>query len=355
MHPAEPILLPATATVRDALVTIDRGGLGVCALVDPAGRPLALLSDADLRRGLIAGCALADPARPLAAGPPVVRPLNDPRDRIDHAARTAGAPFVAVVDPDGRLVGIEAVDLAAPRPALPNRVVVMAGGVGRRLRPHTLNTPKPMLKVGPKPILETIVEGFVKYGFTRFAFCVNYRADLIVDHFGDGRRHGVEIAYVQEEAPLGTAGALALLPARPAEPFFVVNGDVLTSVNFAHLLARHADSGARATMCVREYEHEIPFGVVAVDGDRLAAIAEKPLSRHLVNAGIYVLDPSMLALLERGERIDMPALFARALAAGAPVHAYPITEYWIDIGQRDDFARANFEYADRGTGDAAPV
>lgn len=344
MHPIEPVLLPASATVRDALVTIDRGGLGVAALVDPAGRPLALLTDADLRRGLIAGCALVDPALPLAPAPCAVCAVNDSLDRIRHAAETSGAPFVAVVDPDGRLCGIERVDLAAPRERHGNRVVVMAGGVGRRLRPHTLNVPKPMLKVGPKPILETIVEGFVKYGFTRFTFCVNYRADLIVDHFGDGRALGVEIAYVQEEEPLGTAGALALLPAAPDRPFFVVNGDVLTSVNFAHLLARHADLGARATMCVREYEHEVPFGVVRAEGERLAGITEKPLTRYLVNAGIYVLDPSLLALLSRGERIDMPALFARAIEAGHPACAYPITEYWIDIGRHGDFARANLEY-----------
>lgn len=362
MKPIDALRLSPASTLRDALITIDSGGMSLALVVDPAGRLLGTLTDGDLRRGLIAGLALGDPVAGLVNREPVTHGVNDSREAILHTALTRRIYQIPIVDADGRVVGLEEVDALVRGAARDNLVVIMAGGQGTRLQPLTLNVPKPMLKVGPRPMLETIVESFVKYGFTRFAFCVNYRSNLIFDHFGDGNKFGVEIFYIEEKSPLGTAGALGLLPRRPAGPFLVINGDVLTNVNYGHLLERHVARGDFATMGVRDYEFQVPFGVVNLDGDRITAIDEKPVHRHLVSGGLYVLEPAAVDLIPAGQPFDMPSLFRAAIAAGRPVGAFPITDYWIDVGRPDDFRRANAcggrvpgtppDPADAATGDA---
>lgn len=220
----------------------------------------------------------------------------------------------------------------------------MAGGVGSRLRPLTDDTPKPMLRVGDRPLLETILENFIEYGFHHFYFSVNYMADVIKDHFRDGSRWGVSIEYLHEVERLGTAGALRLLPGRPPNELLVMNGDLLTKINFSHLLDFHAAHGSSGTMCVKEYELQVPYGVVNIDNHRITGVDEKPVKRFFVNAGIYVLQPDSLDLLPASGYFDMPSLFEKMIASRRETAAFPVREYWLDIGQMADYDRANGEF-----------
>jgi NDP-sugar pyrophosphorylase family protein len=220
----------------------------------------------------------------------------------------------------------------------------MAGGAGSRLRPLTSDTPKPMLKVGERPILETIVLQFKDYGFQRFVIAMHYLGEQIADYFGDGSRFGAEITYLRETEPLGTAGALSLLADRPTEPFFLMNGDLLTKLNFASLMAFHQSSGAPVTMCVREHALTIPYGVTEICGDRLERVVEKPTIRHLVNAGIYACNPNVIDLVPSDRASTMIDVMQLLIAQGTRPSVFPIHEYWVDVGQYGDFVRAGAEY-----------
>ena len=226
-----------------------------------------------------------------------------------------------------------------------NWIVLMAGGLGQRLRPMTSNLPKPLLKVGERPLLETILKTFIDYNFHKFFVSVNYHADMIKDHFGDGGRWNVEIRYLEEEDRLGTAGALGYIPDECLnEPLIVMNGDVLTKVNFDYLLDFHREQKMLATMCVREYGLQIPFGVVNIDSHAVTAIEEKPTYTAFINAGIYVLEPELLKHAQAGQPRDMTDLLAEVISAGDHVAAFPIREYWRDIGKVDDLDQANFDF-----------
>jgi len=219
----------------------------------------------------------------------------------------------------------------------------MAGGLGTRLHPLTKELPKPMLRVGSRPILETILMGFKEHGFSRFAISVNHKAELIRDYFGDGSRWDTEITYVQESIRLGTAGALSLLPERPSESILVMNGDVLSRVNFAALVEYHNDCAAKATMCVREFEFQVPYGVIRVDGQTVMAVDEKPIHKWLVNAGIYVLEPDVLDLIPHNTHFDMTSVIEQLVQSKQRTVVFPLREYWLDIGHHADFERAQLE------------
>jgi NDP-sugar pyrophosphorylase family protein len=223
-------------------------------------------------------------------------------------------------------------------------VVLMAGGLGSRLAPLTDDIPKPMLKVGNKPLLETIIESLAGYGLTRIFIAVNYKAEVVKARFGVGSAWGVDISYLHEEQPLGTGGALSLLPEEPPAPFLVMNSDLLTNLNFRHLLAYHSDHGCKATVCVREHAVQVPYGVVGVRDHQLTGIEEKPVQRHFINAGIYVLDPYAARLVPKDTRFDMTNLIERLLAENAPISVFPIREFWLDIGHHDDYTAANGRY-----------
>jgi NDP-sugar pyrophosphorylase family protein len=251
---------------------------------------------------------------------------------------------IPVLDEQGRIVDLKILEDLIKRSSQDNWVVLMAGGLGARLRPLTNDCPKPMLRIGNKPLLETILENFIDFGYQRFFMAVNYKAEMIEDHFGDGSDWGVTIEYLREKKPLGTAGALGLLPARPSLPFLVMNGDVLTKINLQHLLDFHQTYQAKATMCVREYRFQVPYGVIQTDQHRLKIIDEKPVQKFFVNAGIYVLEPLVLDFVPDNDYLDMPALFEGLITKGLETIVFPIREYWMDIGRLDDIERANGEY-----------
>ena len=334
------LVLPS-ASIRDAVRVIDAAALQVALVVDEDGRLLGTVTDGDVRRAILAGASLDDAVTGAMNDSPTTAREHDDRDVLLGMMRQKRLHQIPVLNAAWRVIGLEILDDLITPEAKPNAVVLMAGGLGTRLRPLTNDTPKPLLRVGPKPILQTILEAFIEHGFSRFYLSVNYLAEQVEEHFGDGSKWGVEIDYLREKERLGTAGALSLLPEAPEAPFFVMNGDLLTRLNFANVLDFHTQNGAAATMCVREYEMQVPYGVIDTESHRILDIREKPTERYLVNGGVYVLDPSALALIPEGQRFDMPDLFNRLIGQEKTVSAFPIREYWMDIGQPDDFRRAN--------------
>jgi NDP-sugar pyrophosphorylase family protein len=220
----------------------------------------------------------------------------------------------------------------------------MAGGLGKRLRPLTDEMPKPLLSVGNKPLLQNILESFVHQHFSHFFISVNYKADSIKNYFGDGSQWGIDIRYLEEDKRLGTAGALRLIAERPNAPVIVMNGDLLTRVNFRDLLNYHVERGSSATMCVCEYDVEVPFGVVEINGYQIEKIIEKPIHRFFVNAGIYVIDPDLFDMIPIDTYLDMTSFFDKMIDAGKKTAVFPIHEYWLDVGRVADLDRADFEF-----------
>lgn len=338
------VLLSGEATIREAVQALDAGSMQIVLVVDAGGRLLGTVTDGDIRRGILRGVALTDSVQRIMNAEPTVARADEGREAILAKMQGRQLHHIPLVDAERRVVGLETLDeLVHSRPK-PNRVVLMAGGLGSRLRPLTDDCPKPMLKVGTKPLLETILENFIEHGFRSFSISVNYMAEMVKAHFGDGSRWGVAIDYLEEPRQLGTAGALSLLAERPSHPLVVMNGDVLTKVNFSQLLDFHAGHRAAGTMCVREYDYQVPYGVVRIDGHRIGGIEEKPVQHFFVNAGIYVLEPAALELIPRDVRFDMPSLFEALVRRGDETAVFPIREYWLDIGQMADYDRANGEF-----------
>lgn len=336
------LLIPETS-IREAIRLIDLSDVQIVLVVDKDRRLLGTVTDGDVRRGILKGISLDDPVKKIMNSSPITRHANESRKFIISKMRAKKVRQLPVIDEDGRLVGLETYDeLLAPKEKT-NLVILMAGGLGERLRPLTEKCPKPMLKIGDKPILENILTNFIEYGFRRFFISVNYMADTIKSHFGNGFDWGVEIEYLHENHRLGTAGALSLIPENPSEPILVMNGDLMTKINFSQLLDFHSEQKAKATMCVREYDFQVPYGVVKLDHHTITAIEEKPVQRLFVNAGIYVLEPEVLNMIPKNIYFDMPTLFEEMISQRYETAAFPIREYWLDIGHLEDFERANME------------
>jgi len=345
MNDFRKILLAPGATIRQALKIIDSGSMKIALVADESERLLGTLTDGDIRRAILKGHGLDDAIEGIYSRTPTTCGVNDPREKILQLAVAHKLYQIPVVDSAGRIVGIAEVDDLLQPEHRTNKVVIMAGGLGTRLSPLTDATPKPMLHVGNKPILETIIENFAKYGYSDIILSVSYKSHVIEDYFGDGGAFGVNIEYVHESKRMGTAGALSLLRDRLTEPFFVMNGDLLTNVNFEHLRDYHISHDAVATMAVREYDFQVPYGVVNVQNGLIASIEEKPVHKFFVSAGIYMLSPQALAHVPTDEFFDMPTLFEALIARKYVAVSFPIREYWLDIGRISDFERANSDYS----------
>jgi dTDP-glucose pyrophosphorylase len=338
------ILLKPTSTIKDALKIIDSGAMKIALVVDEDEKLLGTLTDGDIRRGLLNNLSLDDSIESVIFKNPTVCNIKDTKEHILEVAIERKLYQVPIVDNEGRLVGIEEMDELL-KPAIKiNKVVLMVGGLGTRLRPLTEHTPKPMLKVGNKPILETIILNFKKYGFTNIILSVSYKSEIIEEYFKDGREFGVNIEYIHESKRMGTAGALSLMRDKLNEPFFVMNGDLLTNINFEHMMEYHLSNNAIATMGVREYDFQVPYGVVNVDGENILSIEEKPVHSFFVSGGVYVLDSKVLDFIPSDEFYDMPMLFEKVIENKMKSISFPIREYWLDIGRLEEFEKANNEY-----------
>lgn len=333
-------LLPPEATLHEAVANLDASALQIVLVVSPDDALIGTITDGDIRRGLLRGLTLGSAVTSVMKRDPLVVPAEMHRDTILQLMQANVFSAIPVVDAARRVVGLHLLsELLAPRPR-PNLMVIMAGGQGVRLRPNTANCPKPLLEIAGKPMLEHIIERAKAAGFHRFVLAVHYLGHMIEDHFGDGSRLDVQISYLREESPLGTAGAISLLQPKPGAPFLVSNGDVLTDINYGELLDFHCQHAAAATMAVRLHEWQHPFGVVLTKGVDIVGFEEKPIARTHINAGIYVLDPGVLQVLNPNEHCDMPALFGRLQDRSERTIVYPMHEPWLDVGRADDLERA---------------
>ena len=334
------------ATIRQAMTALDRGAMQIALVVDDSFHLAGTLTDGDVRRALLDGRSMDTPVAEVMNPNPVTGLVAEGRDIWQRTMQRHALRHLPLLDSAGCVGDLARYEL----PSEPERntpVIIMAGGLGARLRPLTNDIPKPLLKVGSRPVLETIVENFAEQGFRHITLCINYRGDLIREHCGDGSRWDVEISYVEEPDRMGTAGALTLLGEAPGEPFIVMNGDLLTKVDFVRLLDFHRRQGFAATVAMREYSHRIPYGVLEIDDDyKVQRMVEKPVERHYVSAGIYILEPDTIDLIPRGEYYDMPSLFNALMERSRTVGSFPLRDYWIDIGRIEDLEQASAEFSE---------
>lgn len=340
------ILLSPHSTIRRALEVIDSGAMKIALIVDDKQKLLGTISDGDIRRAILKGVGLDAVIEKFYNASPITCGINDSKEKILQLAAAKMIYQIPVVDNDGCIVGIAEIDEMLQPSDRPNKVVLMAGGLGTRLSPLTDSLPKPMLHVGKKPILETIIENFAKYGYRDIFLSVSYKSHIIEEHFGDGSAFGVKINYIHETKRMGTAGALSLMRDKLKEPFFVMNADLLTNVNFEHLHDYHESHNALATMAVREYDFQVPYGVVNITDSKITSIEEKPTHKFYVSGGIYMIDPRALALIPDDQFFDMPSLFESMIGRGERAVSFPIREYWLDIGRMSDYEKANSEYGE---------
>jgi len=332
--------------IHDALKIIDRRGGQIALVVDGGHKLLGTVTDGDVRRGILSGIDVQNPVSMIMNAEPVKAKPSDSRQFILSILRRNKLRHIPIVDDAGCLLRLEILDDLNPT-YRKNMVLLMAGGLGSRLKPLTNECPKPMLKIGARPILETIILNFIEYGFREFVVSLNYKANMIQEYFSDGHKWGVSIHYIEEDERLGTAGSLRLLPEiQNSHPLIVMNGDVLTKVNLGHFLDFHASHQSKATMGVREYNFQVPYGVLKLDHHRIVEVEEKPNHNFFVNAGIYVLDQDILNCLPDKERFEMPNLFEQLIKMGHHAVAFPIREYWLDIGQPDNLKQAHSDFKD---------
>lgn len=339
----EKILVSPDLKIEQVLSVIDKEALQLALVVDENRKLLGVVTDGDIRRALIQNKSLDFLLTDMMNTSPTTAEYGTPNSKLLDLME--GKKLLAIpLLQNGIVIGLETLHHLLDKPKYENPIFIMAGGFGTRLRPLTDNCPKPLLKVGDKPILETVLLQFIKSGFSNFYISTHYLPEMIREYFGDGSEWNVNIKYVYEKSPLGTGGALGLLPNDiPNLPLIMINGDVLTNLDFSKLLAFHNKNSADATMCVREYEYQVPYGVVEHEGNVVKGMIEKPVYRFFVNAGIYVINPSIVCSVSENQIIDMPTLLEDNISMGNSVLNFQLHDYWLDIGRIDDFKRAQLD------------
>jgi dTDP-glucose pyrophosphorylase len=331
-------VLTKDSTFEMAIEAIDQGGMGVVAVIDESKSLLGILTDGDIRRAFLRKTYNLDEIINKA---PEVMKDHSSHQEIIAKLKLLHRRHMPLVDNDGIFKGVFSLD-DVDFITRENPVVIMAGGLGSRLGELTKETPKPMLIVGDQPMLQHLVELFREQGFRKFIFCVNYKKEVIRNYFLDGSKFGVNIDYIEENKRLGTAGALSLIQPELKVPFFVINADILTNLNFVDLLKFHKEKRSSATMCVRQYKLQVPYGVICSnDNNELISIEEKPQLKLDVNAGIYLLEPSVQQYIPKDEFFDMPSLFKKIMSQNETSSVYLVKDYWLDIGRIDDLKQAN--------------
>tara|TARA_Y100000294_G_C8565803_1_gene340765 strand:+ start:1102 stop:2127 length:1026 start_codon:yes stop_codon:yes gene_type:complete len=337
MKNIEKIKITRDETIKRALEVISDGAFQIAIVVDKKGKLVGTLTDGDIRSGFLKGLNINSSVKSIVNKNPIIVKKTETKEKLLKIALSNKIHQIPVVDKNDKVIGIHIIEELITPKDKSNKVVIMAGGRGMRLRPLTKNIPKPMLKVGNKPILQTIVEKFKESGYENFVICVNYKSKIIKNYFG------VKINYIQEKTRMGTAGALSLFQKKPNKPFFVINGDLLTNLNFDKMLDFHIYHNSNATMCVTEYNIESPYGEVKLDDENIISIEEKPAHKVFVNAGVYILNPKCIDLIPK-KFYDMPTLFKKIIKKKIRTISFPLGEYWLDIGRFNDFKKANDEY-----------
>lgn len=338
-------LVAPSVQIREAAQLIQVAEIKILLVCDESRRLLGTLTDGDIRRAVSEGIDLNSGVETIMNTSPKVARPNDNLGSLRAFMRVSVIRHLPRLDEAGRVIGLMVLDRLEALAVQPGAVVLMAGGRGSRLMPLTKDKPKPLLPVGGKPVIERQIEQLIQHGFRRFYISVNYLGNMLEAHFGDGSRLGIEITYLREDKPLGTAGALARINGETA-PIIVMNGDIISKTDFSNMMSYFLEGHVDATVGVREHLYTVPFGCVALrEGGLVAGIEEKPSFRHLINAGIYVLSPSALAHVPKDEFFDMPQLLQALVDENRRVNTYQITEEWIDIGQKEDLLWAQKLFA----------
>lgn len=336
------VIISPQLSISEAIPILDRAGMGILLLCEDDRKLVGVLTDGDIRRAILGGVSFEEPCITIASRNPVVAPPwvspSEALHIMEHG-REHGVNHLPMVNVEGQVVDLLLRSDLITEEQIALSAVIMAGGFGTRLRPLTEELPKPMLPVGGRPLMELIIEQLRQAGIRRVNISTHYRSEEIIEYFGDGQAFGVELNYVTEDHPLGTAGALGFMEA-PKEPLLVINGDILTRVDFRAMLDFHREQRAHMTVAVRQYEFRVPYGVVETDGLTIIGILEKPVVRHFINAGIYLLNPEVCRFIPKGQPYDMPDLISRLVADGRRVVSFPVREYWLDIGQVKDYEKA---------------
>ncbi|MBI2791860.1 MAG: nucleotidyltransferase family protein [Gammaproteobacteria bacterium] len=344
MKKYEKLLLPKEADIHAAIEKLDKNEAHIVLVVDANRNLLGTVTDGDVRRGILQAVKLSDSVMKVMNSHPIVAKMGEDTDAIYALMRSKQIRQIPIVNESGQVCGIEILDDFLGYQKKDNIVVLMAGGMSMRLRPLTNDCPKPMLKVGGKPILETILTSLIQFGFHKFYISINYLANQIMDHFGDGSKWGVDIHYIEEVDKMGTAGPLSLLSLNLKHPLIVMNSDLLTKIDFNQLLNFHHEQKATATMCVREYDYTVPYGICTLENNLIVDVIEKPTYKFFINAGVYVLEPQVLNFVPKNSYFDMPTLFSSLIKQKMRTAPFPIREYWLDIGHLSDFEKAHSEY-----------
>jgi len=346
MDKVDEIFLKPKATIEKALRVIDSRGTKIGLVVDSCKKLLGTLSDGDIRRALLKGKKISDSIEDIFYKKPITANDSDTKKFLINLAQNKKVTEIPILNDDYQVVDLFILNWEKQENNYENHIVLMVGGKGERLRPLTEKTPKPMLKVGGRPILEHIVNRFTNSGFKNITMCLGYKSSSIKEYFKDGKNFGANIDYIIEDKRMGTAGALSLLKTRPKGAFFVMNGDILTNVDFEAMLNFHCENKSFATMGLREYDIEVPYGVVEIENEDIVSIQEKPIHSFYVNAGIYILEPDSIDLIPKNKFYDMPELFKDLIKKNKKLTCFPLREYWLDIGRISDYEKANAEYLD---------
>lgn len=344
MRNIEKIKINQNATIKKALKVIAGGNIKIAAVIDKKDKLIGTITDGDIRRGFLKGLDINSSIKSIINNKPITGKKNDSKEKLLNISLSKEVNQIPIVDNKKKLVGIYIIEELIKDKIKFNKVVIMAGGKGTRLRPLTKNTPKPMLKVGDKPILQTIIKSFKDCGFKDLIICVNYKSHIIEKYFGKGEKFGVKIEYIREKKKMGTAGALSLAKQKLTEPFFVINGDLLTNLDFGKMLDFHNSHNAIATMSVKEYSINSPYGEVNLRDENIYSINEKPSYKFFANAGIYILDPKCIKLVPK-KFFDMTTLFKKIILTKKKTISFPLDEYWKDIGKVSDYNEANKEFS----------
>lgn len=333
----ESVIIFHNATLSQGLEKLNSNPGSVLLVINESNRLIGTITDGDVRRALLRGVRIEDSVIKVMHQNPFVAHVNNTIDERLAIMHSRGMHHLPVVDDNGLLLGVEILQGSASTSLLPNEAVIMCGGLGSRLGNLTHDCPKPMLKVGGKPILERIMCSIIQCGISRFFFATNYLREKIESYFGNGEKWGVQIRYLKEKKRMGTGGALSLLPYIPSHPILVMNGDILTEFNIRHILDFHGMTNSIATMGIVEYRYQNPYGVIQHEGTTLLGIDEKPIKSWFINAGIYIIEPRLLETIPRDVFIDMPTSLLNAKNRGEVVSVCPICENWIDIGRESDY------------------
>jgi len=328
-------------SIENAAALLERTSLRIIFVVAEDSRLIGTVTDGDIRRGILNHLSLKEPVSSVMNQNPISLRENETKETVLKVMREQDILQIPLLNGDGQIAKVEFLQELSRKPSHPNSVVIMAGGMGSRLRPLTDTVPKPMLRIGNMPMIARIVGQLVNAGFTKLFLSIGYRGEVIRDYFGDGSAWDADIRYLEEDEPRGTAGALTLLPKSDQEyPLLVMNGDILTMVDYQQLIGFHNDSGSEITVCIREFEWEIPYGVVQIQGDQFVGMEEKPIQKYFVNAGIYILSPSAIPGCMSSQRLDMPDLIHLRLEKKRKISVFPIHEYWLDIGAIESLEKA---------------